>query len=319
MLGAGYVGGEVAGQARARGDEVVLADNWYATERAQLDGLDARVETYRRSRAALLDCLPQGGLDRFAPVDGAFYLYADVSLLTEDSQELCASLLEATGVGLEHVGSFSFDPAVLRGNIEGFSGVAQVPLGFAGPLLVDGEHAYGEFFVPMATTEGTLVASYGRGMRLTREAGGIKTTVVDDAMQRAPLFVFRDARAARAFLDFIERELRGHIADEEDALLPRARHADAAAAQRILAEHRELLALSAEIARALEAGSDLRSPMAEAGQLLDDHVRYEERHFFEAVQRALPAADLDEIGRAIEASRAARGVAGPACARPGAA
>jgi aspartate/methionine/tyrosine aminotransferase len=41
-----------------------------------------------------------GGLDRFAPVDGAFYLYADVSRLTDDSEELCASLLEATGVAL---------------------------------------------------------------------------------------------------------------------------------------------------------------------------------------------------------------------------
>ena len=105
----------------------------------------------------------------------------------------------ATGARLEHVGSFSFDPEILRGNIEGFAGVAQVPLGFAGPLLVDGEHARGEFFVPLATSEGTLVASYGRGMRLTREAGGIKTTVIDDAMQRAPLFVFRDARDARTF------------------------------------------------------------------------------------------------------------------------
>jgi aspartate/methionine/tyrosine aminotransferase len=64
------------------------------------DELDARVKTYRRSRAALLECLPHGGLDRFAPVDGAFYLYADVSHLTDDSQELCASLLEATGVAL---------------------------------------------------------------------------------------------------------------------------------------------------------------------------------------------------------------------------
>ena len=66
-------------------------------------------------------------------------------------------------MSLEHVGSFSFDPEVLKGNIEGFSGVAQVPLGFAGPLLVDGEHAQGEYFVPMATTEGTLVASYQQG------------------------------------------------------------------------------------------------------------------------------------------------------------
>ena len=71
-------------------------------------------------------------------------------------------------------------------------------------MLVDGEHARGEFFVPMATTEGTLVASYGRGMRLTRETGGIKTTVVADAMQRAPVFGFDDARAAYAFSEWIE-------------------------------------------------------------------------------------------------------------------
>ncbi len=104
-----------------------------------------------------------------------------------------------TGSALNHVGSYSIDPGVLPGNIENFSGVAQVPLGFAGPMLVNGEHAQGEFYVPMATSEGTLVASYSRGMRLTREAGGIKTSVIDDAMQRAPVFVFEDARAAREF------------------------------------------------------------------------------------------------------------------------
>src|SRR5215210_3519755 len=45
VLGAGYVGGEVARRALARGDEVVLADNWYATERGQVDSLGTRVET----------------------------------------------------------------------------------------------------------------------------------------------------------------------------------------------------------------------------------------------------------------------------------
>lgn len=109
-----------------------------------------------------------------------------------------------TQSSLEHVGSYSFDPAVLPGNIENFSGVAQIPLGFAGPMLVNGEHAQGEFYVPMATSEGTLVASYSRGMRLTREAGGIKTTVIDDAMQRAPVFIFKDARYAREFGEWVE-------------------------------------------------------------------------------------------------------------------
>lgn len=46
---------------------------------------------------------------------------------------------------------------MLSGNIEHFIGVAQVPIGLAGPLLVNGEHAQGEFYVPMATAEGTLV------------------------------------------------------------------------------------------------------------------------------------------------------------------
>lgn len=119
------------------------------------------------------------------------------------SREMAAARREMakaeTGVSFEHVAAYSFDPAALPGNIENFIGVAQVPVGLAGPMRIDGEHAQGEFYVPMATTEGTLVASYSRGMRLCHDAGSIKTTVIDDAMQRAPLFVFTDARAARDF------------------------------------------------------------------------------------------------------------------------
>lgn len=106
---------------------------------------------------------------------------------------------ERTGAGLAHVGGFSFDPKVTDGNVEGFLGVAQVPLGLAGPMRVNGEHAVGDFLVPMATTEGTLVASYNRGMKLTRAAGGVTTTVSGDAMQRAPVFMFASAREAREF------------------------------------------------------------------------------------------------------------------------
>ena len=111
---------------------------------------------------------------------------------------------ERTGVSLEHVSSYSFDPAMLTGNVEQFIGVAQVPIGLAGPLLVNGEHAKGEFYVPLATAEGTLVASYSRGMRLLHEAGGVTTTIMDDRMQRAPVFLFASAREARAFGSWLE-------------------------------------------------------------------------------------------------------------------
>src|SRR4051794_18415297 len=100
-----------------------------------------------------------------------------------------AFIRERTGAELDHLASYSFDPAVLTGNVEQFVGAAQVPIGVAGPLLVNGEHAQGEFYVPLATAEGTLVASYNRGMRLLHEAGGVTTTVVGDRMQRAPAFL----------------------------------------------------------------------------------------------------------------------------------
>lgn len=108
-----------------------------------------------------------------------------------------------TSTELNHIGHYSVDPGLTAGNIENFIGVAQVPMGLMGPLLVDGEHAQGEFYVPMATSEGTLVASYNRGASLLREAGGAKVTVVDDAMQRAPVFIFEDARQARMFGEWV--------------------------------------------------------------------------------------------------------------------
>jgi hydroxymethylglutaryl-CoA reductase (NADPH) len=111
---------------------------------------------------------------------------------------------ERTGATLEHVSSYSFDPDIASGNVEQFIGVAQVPVGLAGPLLVNGEHAQGEFYVPLATAEGTLVASYNRGMRLLHEAGGVTTTIMDDRMQRAPAFLFPSAREARAFRDWLD-------------------------------------------------------------------------------------------------------------------
>jgi hydroxymethylglutaryl-CoA reductase (NADPH) len=123
---------------------------------------------------------------------------------TRDAAEARRAFLEEeTDAELEHVSQYSFDPSLVSGNIEQFIGVAQVPIGIAGPLLVDGEDAQGEFYVPMATAEGTLVASYNRGMKLLHEAGGVRTTIMDDAMQRAPAFLFESAREARAFGEWL--------------------------------------------------------------------------------------------------------------------
>lgn len=109
-----------------------------------------------------------------------------------------------TGKKLEHIPNYSFDPHITDGNCEHFTGVAQVPMGFAGPITIHGEHAKGDFLIPMATAEGTLVASYNRGMKLLNACGGVKCTVVDDAMQRAPVFVMEDARAAREFSKWVQ-------------------------------------------------------------------------------------------------------------------
>jgi len=114
---------------------------------------------------------------------------------------------QLTGADLHHVSKQSFDPQKAKGNIENFTGVAQIPLGFAGPLQVNGEHAKGEFIIPLATTEGTLVASYNRGMKVLNLSGGVTCTVQADHMQRAPVFIFDTAREARAFRDWVEDKI----------------------------------------------------------------------------------------------------------------
>ncbi len=123
---------------------------------------------------------------------------------------------EQSGVRLEHLTAASFPAELTRGNIENFTGVAQVPIGFAGPLRVNGEHACGDFVIPLATTEGSLVASYGRGMKVLNLSGGVTCTIQEDQMQRAPVFIFDSAREARAFRGWV-REHMGEIRREAEA------------------------------------------------------------------------------------------------------
>ena len=84
--------------------------------------LDGHVARYRTNRDLLIQALRAAGLTRFAPADGAFYLYVDVSELTRDSEEFCRRLLTDTGVAITP--GLDFDP--IRGG-------GWVRLSFAGP------------------------------------------------------------------------------------------------------------------------------------------------------------------------------------------
>ena len=85
-------------------------------------------------------------------------------------------------------------------NIENFIGAVRVPVGLAGPLRVNGVHAHGDFYVPLATTEAALVASYSRGAQLVTEAGGCAALVVNEGVSRAPGFAFDTLAEAAVFV-----------------------------------------------------------------------------------------------------------------------
>ncbi len=111
------------------------------------------------------------------------------------------AFLEAMGHDLTHLRGTARppDPATLQGNIENYIGMAQVPVGLIGPLRVNGLHAHGDYYVPLATTEGALVASYHRGARLVSRAGGVSTITTAEQVQRAPGFCFGSIADAGRF------------------------------------------------------------------------------------------------------------------------
>lgn len=76
----------------------------------------------------------------------------------------------------------------LAGNIEYFIGTAQLPLGIVGPVNVHGDHAQGSFYVPFATTEGSLVSSYRRGVQALNRSGGVTAKIISDGMKVTPVY-----------------------------------------------------------------------------------------------------------------------------------
>lgn len=92
------------------------------------------------------------------------------------------------------------DISVLKGNIENFIGFSKVPTGLAGPLLINGTEASGQYYIPLATTEGALVASYNRGCKAASLAGGIRSICVSESVQRSPIFRFENIIKLGQFL-----------------------------------------------------------------------------------------------------------------------
>ena len=114
------------------------------------------------------------------------YVNGDSNVATEIRRKALEKIL---GIELRNIGTYSIDfNQVVGRNCENTIGVAQIPIGIAGPLKVWGDYARGDFYIPLATTEGALVASVNRGCKAITLSGGAKVKVIRDGMSRAPLF-----------------------------------------------------------------------------------------------------------------------------------
>lgn len=132
-----------------------------------------------------------------------------------------AALEKMTGVRLQDMAHYSMDiETASRRNCENMIGIAQVPVGIAGPLVVRGKHTNGNVFVPLATTEGALVASVNRGCAAIRAAGGAQVFVEDAGMTRAPVFRTESMAQTQEFLAWI----RAHEPDIKELAQSTSRH-----------------------------------------------------------------------------------------------
>jgi hydroxymethylglutaryl-CoA reductase (NADPH) len=126
-------------------------------------------------------------------------------------------LLETgTGADLSTVGDYSFPAERAEPNVENMIGAAQVPMGVVGPLPVDGAAAEGDHWLPLATTEGALVASVNRGASAVRAAGGTTARVLKSEMTRAPVFRVHDVAEASEVVSWV-RENEGRLREAAES------------------------------------------------------------------------------------------------------
>ena len=115
-------------------------------------------------------------------------------------------IAKKTGASLENTSNYSFDiDTATKKNIENMVGATHVPLGVAGPLKIEGDFAKGDFYIPLATTEGALVASVSRGCRAITNAGGAKVFAENKGMTRAPVFKVSGIEEGRKLIQWVEK------------------------------------------------------------------------------------------------------------------
>jgi hydroxymethylglutaryl-CoA reductase (NADPH) len=95
----------------------------------------------------------------------------------------------------------------LNGNIENYIGMSMIPTGIIGPLRVTGSAAKGDFFIPLATSEGALVASYHRGAKACYMAGGATSICLVEGVQRSPLFKFANLGDLGLFITWVLQQM----------------------------------------------------------------------------------------------------------------
>jgi len=144
---------------------------------------------------------PEGGIELVPR-------FTDQGYSADQVRERREWLQKKLGIELPLVGASAIPSDQMRGNIENPIGAVQMPLGIAGPLLVNGAHANGTFYVPFATSEGALVRSYERGMVMLTRAGGVTARTIVDGNVVCPMFSFESvdeaARFAAALPDHVE-------------------------------------------------------------------------------------------------------------------
>jgi len=121
---------------------------------------------------------------------------------TKEAQEERLAILKKQNISLPFVsGKKSLeDVESLKGNIENYIGMAQIPIGVVGPLRINGAYANGDYYIPLATTEGTLVASYNRGAKIISLSGGARAVCLTERISRAPGFAFNNLMESGKFV-----------------------------------------------------------------------------------------------------------------------